>query len=235
MPKFIPATLIKRQNRFVANCLLASGEQVQAHCPNTGPMLGLAQEQEEILLSKSDNPKRKLQYTWEVSFDSTYQTYVGINTHATNKIVKQALHDQTITINGSPLSNIRAEVKINDASRLDFSATDHEQNIWYIEVKNCHLKRDANTLEFPDTITTRGAKHLRELVMLKAQGYNCAMIYVGQRCDINSFKIASDLDEEYYQEFVKAVAAGVQILAYGCDVDIARGSIKLLSEKLQLV
>ena len=185
---FLNGILVKRYKRFFADVQL-DNNVVTAHCPNTGSMMGLLDAGNKVLLSKSDNEKRKLKYTLEVI--KLKKSHVGVNTHRTNRIVEKALNDNVFNFVKS-ITEIRREVKYGENSKVDFVVTTPKEEV-YIEVKNVTLSRDKKIAEFPDAVTARGSKHLIELARLKKKGIRAVMLYVIQRDDINSFKIASDL------------------------------------------
>ena len=189
----ISGRLIKRYKRFLMDVRLDNGKIITAHCPNSGSMLGVSDANIPILLSYNNDIKRKYHYTAEMVFADN--TWIGINTQNPNKLIKQALlHNKIAAITG--YSDVIAEYKIGD-SRLDFYLPD-----WgFVEVKNAHLKRHDNTLEFPDSITARGAKHLHQLITLTKKGHKTAMLYLGQRHDVTQFMIADDLDPAYMMAF----------------------------------
>lgn len=218
----ITGTLIKRYKRFLADVKLDNGEEITAHCANPGAMLGLKDPGSKVWLSPANNPKRKLQYSWElIEVSSGKKTIiVGINTALPNKLVEEAITDGTI----EPLSGyetLRREVKYGTNSRIDMllennlSNPDTRQSC-YVEVKNVHLLRKSNLAEFPDSVTTRGAKHLKELEEMVKQGHRAVMIYLIQRGDVKNFAIASDIDEKYGKAFIQARQNGVEAYAYKC-------------------
>ena len=203
----IKGKLIKRYKRFFVDVKL-DNQVVTAHCPNTGSMKGLLDEGNEAYLLKNDDPKRKLKYTLQIL--KAKGNLVGVNTHLANKIVHNGLMENLI----SELRNnekIKPEVFFNKETRFDFLAEKNNKKI-FIEVKNVTLFRDKKTAEFPDAITTRGAKHLRELSLISKSGLRAVMLYLIQRNDCNFFKIAQDIDTEYAEEFNNALNAGVEVI-----------------------
>jgi len=212
--------LIKRYKRFFAN-IKYKKKTIVAHCPNTGSMQGLLKIDNKVWFSKSDNPKRKLKYTLEII--EIDKKKVGINTLLTNKIVLEALNNKKIKLL-SKFEEIRTEVKFSDKTRFDFLLSIKNEKC-FLEVKNVTLFRNKKIAEFPDAITSRGAKHLLELIEAKKKGYESYILYLIQREDCDSFKIAEDIDENYQIAFNKALKAGVKILCYDC---------KLSSEEIKL-
>jgi len=209
--KLLQGTLIKRYKRFFAD-IKYQKKTITAHCPNSGSMMGLLHTGNTVYFSASSNPKRKLKYTLEiVEID---KKLVGINTHLTNKIVLEALNQKKIKklVN---FNNIRTEVKFSDKTRFDFLISNNKEKC-FLEVKNVTLVRKNKIAEFPDAITSRGTKHLRELISAKKKGYKSYILYLIQREDCKSFKIAKDIDQEYKIAFDEALKKGVKMLCYDC-------------------
>ncbi len=208
----IKAKILKRYKRFLADIELPSGEIVCAHVPNTGRMTACWGEGWDVYLSQSDNPKRKLKYTLELTHNG--ETLIGVNTSATNKIVLNALEQKQIP-EFSQFLNIAPEQKILD-SRLDFYLSNNQdEKGTYLEVKNATLVEN-NIALFPDAVTTRGQKHLRDLIEIKKMGFGAAMLYVINREDANTFKPAELVDPVYAKLLREAHMSGVQIIAYAC-------------------
>ncbi|MGB0749673.1 MAG: DNA/RNA nuclease SfsA [Magnetospiraceae bacterium] len=210
----IPGTLIKRYKRFLADVTLQDGTVVTAHCANSGSMLGVKTEGAPVWLSPSDNPKRKLKYTWElIEIDGAL---VGINTSHPNAIVAEAIQAGSI----APLAGyaaLRREVKYGKNSRIDILLEDAARPPCYVEVKNVTLRRE-NRAEFPDAVTSRGTKHLRELMEMVRGGSRAVMVYLVQREDCQSFTPAADIDPEYAATLRLAATSGVETLCYACTV-----------------
>tara|TARA_B100000989_G_scaffold86723_1_gene62441 strand:+ start:1724 stop:2422 length:699 start_codon:yes stop_codon:yes gene_type:complete len=221
---FLNGILVKRYKRFFADVQL-DNNVVTAHCPNTGSMMGLLDAGNKVLLSKSDNEKRKLKYTLEVI--KLKKSHVGVNTHRTNRIVEKALNDNVLNFVKN-ITEVRREVKYGENSKVDFVVTTPKEEV-YIEVKNVTLSREKKTAEFPDAVTIRGSKHLIELAKLKKKGIRAVMLYVIQRDDINSFKIASDIDPVYAKNLKKAMKSGVEVFCYDCK--FSKKDISINSEK----
>ena len=209
----IKGNLIKRYKRFFVDVKL-NQEIVTAHCPNTGSMKGLLDEGNEVYLSKKDDPKRKLKYGLEII--KAKKNLVGVNTHMANKIVYHGLSNNLIR----ELKNceiIKPEVFFNKDTRFDFLIKNKNQKI-FIEVKNVTLFRNHNTAEFPDAITTRGSKHLLTLIDATKKGYKTYLIFLVQIQNAENFKIARDIDNEYYENYLAAKKAGINFLAYRCKI-----------------
>lgn len=218
------ATLVRRYKRFLSDMLLPNGTKVVAHCANSGSMLGLTEPGSEVWLSPNTNPKAKLDWRWELV--RTDGHLVGINTSHPNRIVEAAIEDDEIAeLKG--YKTIRREVRYGRNSRIDLllEATDKER--CFVEVKNVTLKRKYHA-EFPDAVTKRGEKHLRELACMKADGNRALMFYLVQRGDCNSFRLAADLDPAYTKTFFEARDAGVEAVCYACD--ISPTSIKIVRQ-----
>ena len=209
--KLISGEFIKRYKRFFVDVKIGN-LTVTAHCPNTGSMMGLLKKGNKVWLSKTDNPKRKLKYTLQVIEDR--KSKVGINTHLTNKIVLDALKKKNIEI-FKDLIDIKQEVKFNDNTRFDFLVIEKTKKI-FIEVKNVTLSRKKSLAEFPDAITLRGLKHIKELLNARKKGYETYLLYVIQREDCSKFKLAKDIDPEYSRFLEKAVKKKLKILCYDC-------------------
>ena len=209
----IKGKLIKRYKRFFVDVKLNSGI-VTAHCPNTGSMKGLLDEDNDVYVLKNDDPKRKLKYGLEII--KARKNLVGVNTHMANKIVNHGLKNNLI----KELKNndkIEAEVFFNKETRFDFLLEKKKQKS-FLEVKNVTLFRDKKTAEFPDAITSRGSKHLITLIDAIKRGYKAYLIFLVQIQHMEKFKIARDIDYEYYKNYLKAKKAGVNFLAYRCKI-----------------
>ncbi len=211
--------LIKRYKRFLADVSLDTGELVTATCPNTGSMMGLAVPGAVVWLSVSASPTRKYPHTWElVEADAgSGPTLVGINTSHPNRLVSDAVACGTIP-EVSGYATLRREVKYGLSSRIDILLEDPGKGLCYVEIKNVHLSRRAGLAEFPDSVTERGAKHLAELSAMVAAGHRAVMLYLIQRADAEAFSLAADIDPRYAAAFEAARAAGVEAIAYACDL-----------------
>ena len=209
----IKGKLIKRYKRFFVDIKLGK-DIVTAHCPNTGSMRGLLNEGNEVYLLKNDDPKRKLKYSLEII--KAHKNLIGVNTHMANKIVSHGLKNNLI----KELKNnekIKSEVFFNKETRFDFLLEKNKQNS-FIEVKNVTLFREEKTAEFPDAITSRGSKHLLTLIDAIKKGYKSYLIFLVQIQNMEYFKVARDIDNEYYENYLKAKKAGVIFLAYRCKI-----------------
>ena len=205
--------LIKRYKRFLADVELETGEQVTAHCANPGSMMGLTTAGAKVWLSQSDNPKRKLKYSWELL--QVDGAMVGINTAHPNGLVEEAIRGGVIE-ELAGYETLRREVKYGKNSRIDILLQDDGRADCYVEVKNVHLLRQPGLAEFPDSVTARGAKHLAELSDMVKEGHRAVMVYLVQRDDAERFMLARDIDPGYGAAFDQAMAAGVEAIAYGC-------------------
>ena len=209
----IKGKLIKRYKRFFTDIKLGK-DIVTAHCPNTGSMQGLLDENNEVYLLPNDDPKRKLKYGLEII--KSRKNLVGVNTHMANKIVQHGLENNLI----NELKNndlIKPEVFFNKETRFDFLVEKNKQKS-FVEVKNVTLFRDKETAEFPDAVTTRGTKHLLTLIDATNKGYKAYLLFLVQIQNMKNFKIAKDIDIEYYKNYLIAKKAGVNFLAYRCDI-----------------
>ena len=211
----IRGTLVKRYKRFLADVELTDGEVVTAHCANPGSMLGLVSPGSEVWLSPARNPERKLRYTWELIRAGAH--LVGINTAHPNNLVRDAIENGTIR-ELSGYASLRREVKYGKNSRIDILLEDESRPPCYVEIKNVHLSREDGLAEFPDSVTKRGAKHLEELGDVAEAGGRAVMVYLIQREDCEKFAIAGDIDPDYEAALTRALARGVEALAYACEV-----------------
>ncbi len=208
-------TLIKRYKRFLADIKLDSGEIITAHCPNTGPMTGVCTPKSKVLVSVSDNPKRKHPYTWEaIEVQDTVPTWVGINTNLPNRVIKLALEKQLLPELSGHYDTIRPEVRFgkDNQSRIDFLLTGKEEKPIYVEVKNVTWAKETEAL-FPDTVTTRGQKHLRELMALLPSAQP-VMLYFINRGDCTHFSVGETADPKYAELLAEAMKKGVTVLPY---------------------
>jgi sugar fermentation stimulation protein A len=209
----LPGTLIKRYKRFLADIKTAEGDSITAHCPNSGSMKGLNAPGIPVWYSISDNPDRKLPYTLELV--EVEGTCVGINTNYPNRIAHNAIQSRSIP-ELAGYTVLKQEVKISPTSRLDF-ALQSSTHTAYLEVKNVTLK-EGMALYFPDAVTSRGTKHLLDLIRLHEQGHPAFMLYIAQRADAHVFSIEKNIDPLYFKQVKEAMDAGVQMLAYSCTV-----------------
>ena len=198
--KLISGLFLKRYKRFFVDIKI-NNEIVTAHCPNTGSMQGLLKKGNKVWLSKSNNPKRKLKYTLEII--ETNKSKVGVNTHSANKIIYYSLKNKIIK-EFKNISEIKPETKFGTNTRFDFLLLDDKNKI-FVEVKNVTLSRKKGLAEFPDAVTTRGLKHINELIKASKKNFKIFIIYLIQRNDCNSFSIAKDIDPYYANALSKAV------------------------------
>lgn len=219
----VPARLIRRYKRFLADATLDTGETVTAHCPNPGSMMGLAEPGTRIWLEPNDDPKRKLRYGWRL-VELPDGHWSGIDTAVPNRIVAEALAAKAVP-ELADYPTIRPEVRYGEKSRVDFLLTGQGLPDAWVEVKNVHLRREGNWAEFPDSVTARGARHLADLSARVAAGDRAVMLYVVQRTDCARLKMAGDLDPAYARAFEAARAAGVEMLCHGTRID--RGGVSL--------
>ena len=209
----VKGKLINRYKRFFTDVMLGK-EVVTAHCPNTGSMKGLLEEGNDVYLLPNNNPKRKLKYGLEII--NTRKNLVGVNTHMANRIAQHALENNLIK-ELRDNDTIKPEVFFNKETRFDFLVEKDSQKI-FVEVKNVTLFRDHKTAEFPDAITSRGSKHLLTLIDAIKKGYKSYLLFLVQIQNMENFKIAKDIDAEYYENYLLAKKAGVNFLAYRCNI-----------------
>ena len=222
----IKGKLIKRYKRFFTDLKL-NNQSVTAHCPNTGSMMGLLEKDNDVWVSKNDDPRRKLKFTLEMI--KVNKSLVGVNTHRANRIVEHALENKLIA-EFKDVKTIKREFKYSKDTRFDFLC---DKKI--IEVKNVTLTRENKIGEFPDAITSRGLKHLIQLISSIKKGFKPYVLFLTQIQGIEYFRIAKDIDYEYYQNYLKAKKAGVNFLAYRCylsskEIKIEK-KIKIINEK----
>lgn len=213
--ELIPGQLVKRYKRFFADVALESGETVTAHCANTGAMTGIKEPGLKVWLSKSDNPKRKLKYTWELV--EAEGTIIGALPNTANALAEEAVKAGVISeLTG--YDSLRREVKYGENSRIDLLLESEGRPACWVEVKNVHWQRGIGIAEFPDGVTSRGAKHLGELSNQVADGHRAVQLFIVQRNDCHTLRPAEDTDPVYAQALRDAAKAGVDVLAYACDV-----------------
>jgi sugar fermentation stimulation protein A len=214
--RLVPGTLVRRYQRFLTEVRLNSGEVVIAHCPNTGSMQGCCEPGRPVYLSRHDDPKRKLKYTWQLIAMPT--SLVGINTFIPNRLVCRSVQQGLIPELGG-YGRIEREVSIGNHTRIDLMLAGEHSERCYVEIKNCTLVADGAAL-FPDAVTARGLKHLVEMQPLAASGARCVMFYLIQRMDADVFRPADHIDPAYGRELRRAAENGVQILAYDVRLDL---------------
>jgi len=212
----IPATLIRRYNRFLADIRLQDGRERVAHCPNPGSMMGLKEPGLRIWVEPNEDPKKKLDYGWRL-VELPGGHWSGVDAGLPNRIVAEALAAGRIA-ELADYTTIRPEQKYGSRSRIDFLLQREGLPDAYVEVKNVHLRRAGDWAEFPDSVTARGTKHLGELQKIRANGGRAVMLYLVQRTDCTAFRLAGDLDPRYAQAFDAARAAGVEMLCYATTI-----------------
>lgn len=211
----IRATLNKRYKRFLADVTCDDGTELTVHCANPGSMMGLMEAGSQIWLSDSNNPKRKLRYSWELI--AVGDGIVGINTAHPNRIVEDAVAaGQVPELTG--YRTLRREVKYGKNSRIDLLLQDEDKGDCYVEVKNVTLMREAGLAEFPDAKTARGTKHLEELALMAEAGHRAVMFYLVQRTDCSRCTVAADIDPGYAAALADARTRGVETLCYDCTI-----------------
>ena len=221
MTFFYKGKFLKRYKRFFVDVILKK-QTITAHCPNSGSMLGLLNKGSDVWISKNDNPNRKLKYTLEIINDGN--SNVGVNTHRANRIVEKALHNKKFNELKKYIL-IKREAKFSKETRFDFLLENKNKKA-FLEVKNVTLSRNKGISEFPDATTVRGKKHLLHLQDAIKQGYQSYLLFLIQREDVKSMKIASDIDPQYFEEIKRAKKNGVKILAYSCNVRESEISVK---------
>ena len=209
----VPARLIRRYKRFLADVRLEDGREVTAHCANPGSMMGLAEPGAKIWLEPNDDPKKKLKFGWRL-VDHENGHFTGVDTSIPNKALKAALIAHQVP-GLPPYEMVRSEVKYGQNSRVDFLLSGAGPDI-YVEVKSVTLSRVPGLAEFPDSVTARGAKHLAELADMAGQGHRAILFYLVQRTDCTAMTLAADIDPAYAAAFARARVAGVQCLAQSC-------------------
>ncbi|MDO6730150.1 DNA/RNA nuclease SfsA [Marinovum sp. 2_MG-2023] len=210
----VPATLIRRYKRFLADCRLADGREVVAHCANPGSMLGLAEPGFAVWLEPNDDPKKKLDYGLRLVSPAS-GVLVGVDTSVPNRALRAALNaGEIVGLDG--YDTLRPEVKYGQNSRIDFLLQGSGRRDAYVEVKSVTLSRQPGLAEFPDSVTARGTKHLGELTAMAEAGHRAVMLYLVQRNDCTEMRLADDIDPAYAAAFDVARAAGVEVMALGC-------------------
>ncbi len=222
--ELVPARLIRRYKRFLADVVLETeGREVTVHCPNPGAMLGLADPGMRVWIEPNDDPRKKLKFGWRlVELEGGH--FAGIDTGVPNRVVKESLEARVVGDLG-PYASVRSEVPYAQKSRVDFLLTGAGQPDTYVEVKNVHLRRKGDLAEFPDCVTTRGARHLDDLSEMVRRGHQAVMLYLVQRTDCCALDFARDIDPKYGEAFDRARVAGVKAIAYGTSID--RNGVRL--------
>ncbi|MBV2358967.1 DNA/RNA nuclease SfsA [Thalassococcus sp. CAU 1522] len=213
--ELLPATLTRRYKRFLADCVLEDGREVTAHVANPGSMLGLAEPGMRIWLEPNDDPKKKLKFAWRL-VDHGAGRFTGVDTGAANRVVRAALEAGRVPAL-EVFDSLRAEVPYAEKSRVDF-LLGGARDI-YVEVKSVTLSRRPGLAEFPDSVTARGLKHLGDLAAMVGQGHRAVLLFLVQRSDCDRVTVAGDIDPDYAAGLARAVAAGVEVMALGCQID----------------
>lgn len=213
----LPGTLLRRYKRFLADVRLADGSVLTAHTPNTGSMLGCSEPGSRVWLRDADNPKRKYRYAWEL-VENGHGVLIGINTGIVNRLVREAVEEGVIAeLQG--YGAVRQEVAYGtEGSRIDLLLEDDGRPPCYVEIKNVTAVDDAGTAMFPDAVSSRGSKHLRELMHVVAAGGRGVLLFCVQRGDVAQVRPADEIDPLYGKTLRRAIAAGVEALAYGAEV-----------------
>ena len=212
----IPARLIRRYKRFLADMRLEDGREITAHCANPGSMMGLKDEGQLCWLEPNDDPKKKLKYGWRL-VDHENGHFTGVDTSMPNRELKAAFmaHDVPEV---ADYATVRPEVKYGENSRVDFLLTDDDKPDLWLEVKSVTLCRTPGLAEFPDSVTARGTKHLNDLAEQARRGDRAMLFYLVQRTDCTSVTLADGIDPTYAQAFRAARKAGLEVLAYTCKI-----------------
>jgi len=213
----VPAVLVRRYKRFLADVQLSDGQEVTAHCANPGSMMGLAEPGTKVWLEPNDDPKKKLKFGWRL-VEHPNGHFTGVDTAVPNRMLRAALEARQVQ-GLDAFSTLRAEVPYGENSRIDFLLSTDKQPDTYVEVKSVTLSRSFGLAEFPDSVTARGTKHLRELQDMVRAGHRAVMLYLIQRTDCVSFTLAADIDRAYTQAWHDAKSAGVETLAFDCHID----------------
>lgn len=209
-PPLVRATLVRRYKRFLADVRLEMGEIATAHVANSGKMLGLDAPGMTVWLARGTG-----KLPWSLKFVETETSWAGVDTHAPNRLVAEALAARRLPAFAA-YPHVRAEVKYGEASRVDFLLTDDAGRRLWLEIKNVHLCRTAGLAEFPDCEAARSTRHLAELSAMVAAGDRAAVLFVVQRADCARFAPAADLDPRFAAAFHGARAAGVEMHAHAC-------------------
>ena len=212
----IPAILVRRYKRFLADCVLPDGQEVVAHCPNPGSMMGLAEPGMRIWIEPNNDPK-KLNYGWRI-VDHENGHFTGVDTLVPNRALRAALEAQEIA-ELAAYETVRPEVKYGESSRIDFLLTQPGLPDCYVEVKSVTLSRQPGLAEFPDSVTKRGAKHLGELTKMAQQGHRAVIFYLIQRTDCERFQLAADIDPTYARAFDNALKCGIERVVYSAQIN----------------
>lgn len=213
----VPAVLIRRYKRFLADCRLEDGREVTAHCANPGSMLGLAEPGMRIWLEPNDDARKKLKFGWRL-VEHAEGHFTGVDTGVPNRMLRAALEAGAVP-GLTDYDAVRPEVKYGaQGSRIDFLLTGQGRRDAYVEVKSVTLSRQPGLAEFPDSVTKRGTKHLEELADMARAGARAVMLYLVQRTDCDRFALAADIDATYARAHARASAAGVETLCFATQI-----------------
>ncbi len=227
LPQLLKGRLIKRYKRFLADIVLENGEPITAHVPNSGAMTSCIEPNCEVYVSFHDNPKRKLKYTLELT--DIDGSLICTNTNYANKVGFEAIKQNKIKelLN---YKSIKTEQKYGKNSRIDI-LLENENEKCFVEIKSVSLKL-GDTLAFPDAVTTRGTKHLHELINMKKDGHRAVMLYIAQRMDSDNFRIANEVDKTYFETLKLAISEGVEVLAYQSKINTKE---IILNQKMKFI
>ncbi|WP_375688174.1 DNA/RNA nuclease SfsA [Pseudooceanicola sp. LIPI14-2-Ac024] len=212
----VPARLIRRYKRFLADIRLEDGTEVTAHCANPGSMMGLAEPGMRIWVEPNDDPKKKLKYGWRL-VDHEDGHFTGVDTSVPNRALREAFLAHAVP-GFDGYATVRPEVKYGENSRVDFLLTGDGLPDAYVEVKAVTLSRRPGLAEFPDSVTARGLKHLGELSRMAGQGHRAVLLYLVQRTDSARVTVAADIDPAYAAGLTAALAAGVEVMTLDCRI-----------------
>lgn len=224
LENLIPGRLIKRYKRFLADIELDNGDIVTVHCPNTGSMKNCADPGSRVWVCDSGNPKRKYPLGWEL-VEVEQQYLACINTGRANKLIKEAIENDVI-VELSGYSSLKQEVRYGENSRIDILLQDQQRGNAWVEIKNVTLLEEDNWGSFPDAVTTRGAKHLQELMAMVKQGDRAVMLFCVPHTGIKRVRAAAHIDPNYARLLTEAANAGVEVLAYGAEISADSVSIR---------
>lgn len=208
----VPARLIRRYKRFLADCRFGDGREITAHCANPGSMMGLATPGQKVWLEPNDDPRKKLKFGWRL-VDHENGHFTGVDTSVPNRALRAALGSGQVS-GLTEYETVRPEVRYGEASRIDFLLSQPGLPDAYVEVKSVTLCRQPGLAEFPDSVTKRGAKHLEELARVAEQGHRAVMLYLIQRTDCTAFDLACDIDPDYAAAYDAARNRGVETLCF---------------------
>ena len=212
----VPARLIRRYKRFLADCTLEDGSEITAHCANPGSMMGLAEAGTKVWLEPNDDPKKKLNFGWRL-VDHENGHFTGVDTSLPNRVLNAALGAREIEALAG-YTNVRPEVKYGENSRVDFLLTEDGLPDAYVEVKSVTLCRTPKLAEFPDSVTARGTKHMHDLAEVARMGHRAVLLYLVQRTDCTHVDIAVDIDPKYAAAHAEATKAGVETICIGTHI-----------------